>query len=474
MKNRVKLITSFLLGAILATAFTIFISPFRLRTIVAPANIGRIAAIEDVYHRLRDFHFFYDGDERALVNGAIEGMVNAIGDPNSTFFTMEDFRDFSSNLGESFYGIGAEVTTINGYTMIVSPFPGSPAEEAGLMANDVVITIDDENVVGRPLGEVISMIQGPEGTQVTMGIRRAGQDDLVYITPTRGRIPQESVRSELKIVDGIPIGYLRVLVFGEATAREFKEAITELEASGIQGLIVDVRNNTGGYLRAVIEMLDYLLPEGEVITSVVDRNGRGETFTSSGETEGKTYPIITLINGGSASASEIFAAAMKEAAGQEVVGMPSFGKGTVQVSLPLDDMHMLKITNQIWRTSAGNWINEEGVQPTITVEEPDFYFYFQVFLGEAGEVGYDTVSPAVQSAQNILNAVAGADIRSDGYFDQNTYLAVQDFQRDNNLEVTGTLNNETATALTMALRDRIRDPQYDTQLQRALEVLISE
>ena len=471
MKNIIKIIISFLLGMALTVALALFLIPTRLRTIVSPANQGEIGAVEDVFNRLRNLHFFYEGDDEGLINGAIEGMINSLGDPHSTFFTMDDFSNFVSGLSESFYGIGAEVTSINGNTMIVSPFPGSPAEIAGLMPNDLVITVDGEDVVGRGLQEVIRLIQGPEGTTVRMGIRREGNPELIYIEPVRGRIAQESVRSQLKEVNGIPVGYVQVSTFGEATAREFVAAINALEEQGIEGLVVDMRNNSGGYLRAVLDMLDYILPEGLVMTSVVDRDGRGDTFMTSNTDPGKTYPIVTLINGGSASASEIFAAAMKEAANQEVIGTPSFGKGTVQVSLPIDESHMLKITTQIWRTSAGNWINEVGVQPTLFMDAPDFYMFPQVFLEEGNEVVFDTVSSSVMSAQNILMTLGYLEDRNDGYFDTSTVASIEAFQSNRGLEVTGTLNNETATALTMALRDKIRDPQFDIQLQTALKLI---
>ncbi|MCL1950924.1 MAG: S41 family peptidase [Turicibacter sp.] len=470
MNHKIKLFVSFLLGVALTGAVAIFFVFNQARTIVSPSNAGTIDAVEDVFNRLRSLHYFYEGDDQQLINGAIEGMVNALGDPHSSFFTLDEFDNFSSGLRDSFVGIGAEVTSVNGYTMIVNPFPGSPAEEAGLMPNDLVITIDGENVVGMPLNEVIGNIRGPEGTEVTMGIRRGGSAELIYLVPVRGVIPQESVRSELKMVDEVPIGYVQILSFGESTAAEFFAAISDLESQGIEGLVVDVRNNSGGYLRAVVDMLDYLLPEGEVITSVVNREGRGETFMSSGESPGKTYPIVTLINGGSASASEIFAAAMQEAARQEVVGLTSFGKGTVQVTIPLDAAHMLKITTQVWRTSDGNWINETGVEPSVVVEDPEFYFFSQVIVEDGNEITFDTVSPVVMNAQNILQLMGYLEDRNDGYFDQATVDSVRAFQESQGLEVTGTLNSETATALSLALREKARDPQFDSQLQAALQI----
>ena len=254
--------------------------------------------------------------------------------------------------------------------MIVSPFPNSPADVAGILANDLVVEVDGENVVGQSLQDVTNKIKGPVGSTVTLGIQRNDNTDLIYIEVTRQAIDQETVKTELIPVGEESIGYLQITTFGENTANEFKQGIESLEEQGMTSLIVDLRNNSGGYLTSVVEMVDYLLPADKVITTIEGRDGGGTTYKTS--TEGKDYPIVTLINEGSASASEIFAAAMKEAGGYEVIGTTSYGKGTVQVSMPLDDHSSLKITTQVWKTPDGNWINEEGVTPTIEVEAPDF------------------------------------------------------------------------------------------------------
>ena len=249
----------------------------------------------------------------------------------------------------------------------------------------------------------------------------------------------------------------------------FKQGIESLEEQGMTSLIVDLRNNSGGYLTSVVEMVDYLLPADKVITTIEGREGGGTTYKTS--TEGKDYPIVTLINEGSASASEIFAAAMKEAGGYEVIGTTSYGKGTVQVSMPLDDHSSLKITTQVWKTPDGNWINEEGVTPTIEVEAPDFYYYYQVYLTDGKSLAYDMVDASIQNAQNILNTLGYRVDRTDGYFDKSTQEAVKAFQKDSGIEPTGVIDGKTAGDLTLALRDKVRDKQYDTQLQKAIGVL---
>lgn len=162
---------------------------------------------------------------------------------------------------------------------------------------------------------------------------------------------------------------------------------------------------------------------------------------------------------------------MKEAGGYDVIGTTSYGKGTVQVSMPLDDHSSLKITTQVWKTPDGNWINEEGVTPTIEVEAPDFYYYYQVYLTDGKSLEYDMVDGAIQNAQNILKTLGYNVGRIDGYFDQSTQEAVKAFQKDSGLESTGIIDNKTASELTLALREKVRDKQYDTQLQKAIGVL---
>ena len=400
-KRVLQLVGSFCLGAVVTLLLSlVFPAKNPAQTIVSPANYGETASINQVYEALKTYHYFYEGDSQSLIDGAISGMIDALGDPHSTYFTMTDYENFVEHLEETYSGIGCEVTTVNGYTMIVSPFPDSPADEAGILANDLVVEVDGENVVGQNLQEVTSKIKGPVGSTVILGIQRNDNPELISIEVTRQAIDQETVKSELIPAGEDLIGYLQISTFGENTANEFKQAIEALEEQGMTSLIVDLRNNSGGYLTSVVEMVDYILPPDQVITTIESRDGSGTTYKTT--SEGKDYPVVTLINEGSASASEIFAAAMKEAGKYDVIGTTSYGKGTVQVSMPLDDHSSLKITTQVWKTPDGNWINEEGVTPTIEVEAPEFYYYYQVYLIDGAPLEFDMVDTAIKNAQNIL------------------------------------------------------------------------
>lgn len=426
-----------------------------------------------VFDMLQNTHYFFD-EENDLVRGAIDGMIAATGDFYTRFFTMSDFDGAMNHLRESFYGIGAEVTVINGDATIVTPMPGSPAESYGVMPGDVVLSVDGVNVRDENLSEVIDRIRGEYGTVVRLGILRNGSD-LLYIDITRGRIVNETVTTDVFESEGKTIGLIRVSTFGEATQRDFREAVDELDNLGIDGLIVDLRNNGGGYLNAVNGMVSYLLPSGLPITSATDRDGRETLHSTRGNNSHRLdVDIVTIINGGSASASEIFAAAMMESGGFEVLGTTSFGKGTVQQSRQINADSMLQLTIQAWRTPHGNLIEGHGVEPTIYVEPSAFLFIPQVNLGEEEALTYDMVHNGIMSAQLILETLGYEVTRTDGYFDTTTQTAIRLFQSDNDLDVTGEINSQTATALTMALREKARNPQYDAQIQAAIDWFLGE
>ena len=421
-----------------------------------------------VLNELQNNHYFFD-ENNDLIRGAIDGMIAATGDSYTSFFSLSDFEGAMSHLRESFYGIGAEVTTINGAATVVTPMPGSPAESYGVLPGDVIMSVDGVDVRDENLRDVINRIRGEYGTVVRLGILRSGSD-LIYIDVTRGRILNETVTTDVFKTNGMTIGFIRVTTFGEATLRDFRDAIGTLDEVGIDGLIVDMRNNSGGYLNAVNGMVSYLLPSGLPITSAVDRNGRETVHSTRGDSSARLdVDIVTLINGGSASAAEIFAAAMMESGGFEVIGTTSFGKGTVQQSRPIRNDSMLQMTIQVWKTPDGHLIEGYGVEPTIYVEASEFLRILQVSLGDEDLLEYDMVHSGVMNAQLTLDAL-GYDVnRTDGYFDLSTVHALQVFQADNDLEVTGTIDSITASTLSMLLRNKARNPEYDAQIQAAIE-----
>ncbi|RNA67530.1 S41 family peptidase [Alteribacter keqinensis] len=408
-------------------------------------------------------------DEEELLEGAINGMLEVLDDPYSVYMDQETAREFMDSLDSSFEGIGAEVSMTNGKVTIVAPFRDSPAEKAGLRPNDQIVGIDGDSIEGLSLYEAVLQIRGEKGTTVTLTVERPGVSEELNIDVVRDTIPIETVTSELIEEDGAKIGLIEIRSFSESTATDFEEQLHALEKEGIDGLVIDVRGNPGGFLQSVEDIGNLLVPGGEPIVQIENREGERIRHVSNLEEE-KEYPIATLINEGSASASEILAAALKEAGGHHVVGETTFGKGTVQQTLQLGDGSELKLTLFRWLTSDGNDINEVGVEPTEEVRQPDFFYVSPVQAEDPLE--FDMNSEQVENAQLMLEGLDYDPGRTDGYFSSETEEAVRAFQDDEGLDVTGVIDEDTAWALQDRVVEAVRDRENDLQFKRAIELLI--
>jgi carboxyl-terminal processing protease len=404
-----------------------------------------------------------------LVDGAIEGMVKTLDDPFSSYMNQKDTKDFNSSLQSTFEGIGAEVTLKNEKVTIVSPFKGSPAEKAGLHPEDQILKVNGKSLEGLSLSDAVMKIRGPKGTKAELEIVRAGTTEPMKVVVVRDDIPIETVYGETITKDGKTYGKLEITQFSENTARHFKNELKKLEAKKISGLIVDVRGNPGGLLNSVVDIANQLVPNKGVILQVQYGDGKKEVFRS--EMGKAKYPIVVLTDKGSASASEILAAGLKEN-GYKVVGTQSFGKGTVQNTLPLEDDSQLKITIAKWLTPDGNWIHKKGITPDVKVEQPAYFK--ATAIPDSKELVKDMNSPEVKNLQLILNGIGSNPGRRDGYFDSRTETAVKTFQGHHQLPATGKVDKKTAALLQEELIKRIKDKKNDIQLQTAVDVLKNE
>lgn len=416
------------------------------------------------YDTLKD-GYYKDVDDKALVNGAINGMVEALGDPYSDYMNEEETSSFHSSLDSSFEGIGAEIQEKDGTIIIVSPLKGSPAEKAGLKPNDKVLSVDDKSVHGMSSSEVVMLIRGEKGTKVKLLIERSGTKEPITMTIKRDTIPIETVYGEM--IDD-QIGKVQITSFSQNTSTELVEKLNELQKQGMKGLVLDLRQNPGGLLDEAIKISSLFVPEGKVLLKVEDRDGKIEEMKSN-NTENPNMPLVVVIDKGSASASEILAAAVSESANVPLVGEKSFGKGTVQRSQDFSDGSNLKFTTDKWLTPKGNWIHEKGIKPDYAVSLPDYANLTVVNPDE--EFKLSSSSEQVKSAQQMLKAVGYNPGRVDGFFDENTKKAVIAFQKAEQLEATGVLKGETTTRLMQRLSEKIS--QNDTQIKKAVEVLKS-
>lgn len=303
-------------------------------------------------------------DQVELMRGAISGMLQSLGDPNTGYMDPDQFRQANAPLEGEYEGIGAWVDTSGEFLTIISPMEGSPAEEAGLQSGDQVIAVDGEDVTGMDPSLVLRKVLGPQGTTVRLTLMREGVDEPIEVSIVRKKITVPTLEGELREDN---ILYIRIYNFGENTADELRAMLREYRRLEPAGLILDLRNNPGGYLDTAIRVVSEFIKDGVVMYEEYG-DGRRTTFKARGNGLATDIPLVVLINEGSASASEITAGAIQDRKRGILVGSKSFGKGTVQKWTPLDDEQgAVKITIARWLTPNEQEINGVGLSPDVEV-----------------------------------------------------------------------------------------------------------
>lgn len=313
--------------------------------------------------KLVDDYYLNEIDDISFADGIYKGFIASLGDPYSTYYTADEYKALLESSSGVYYGIGASVNqdVKTGIITIVKPFKDGPAYKAGLLPGDIIARVDGEEVTGLDLFEVVSRIKGPEGTSVKISVIRDGETLEVKIT--RGKVENPTI--EYQMLDN-KIGYIIISEFDDVTVGQFKKAVDELEAQGMKSLIVDVRNNPGGLLDSVVNVLDRLLPPGLVVYTQ-DKYNKRETELAR-DYKKINVPMAVLINGNSASASEIFAGTLQDYEVATIIGTTSFGKGIVQKVIPLSDGTAVKLTVSKYYTPKGRNIHGTGIKPDIEVE----------------------------------------------------------------------------------------------------------
>lgn len=309
-------------------------------------------------------------DTRKVIEGAIKGMLATL-DPHSGYLDPDFYQDLQVQTRGEFGGLGIEVTIRDGLLVVVSPMEGSPAERAGIRPGDSIIKIDGKFAKEFSLVEAVKKLRGPKGSAITLSISRAGEPDLIEVTLVRDNIMVRSVRSRY-LGDGF--GYVRINQFMEKTTEDLRKALQRLHRSAggeLRGLILDLRNNPGGLLTQAVSVSDLFLKEGVIVYTDGRVEAQRQKFYAHARGTEPNYPIVVLVNGGSASASEIVAGAMKDHGRALVLGTQTFGKGSVQTITSLDNGGALTLTTALYYTKSGRSIQVTGVTPDIEIEAPE-------------------------------------------------------------------------------------------------------
>ena len=421
--------------------------------------------LELVYDTLVNGYVDKNISKDDLINGALKGMAEATGDPYTNYLVNDETAAIDETMTGSFGGIGAELRSENNRVIISNTREGTPSQKIGLQENDVILKVDGEDMEGKSISYVVSKVRGEVGTDVTLTIQRGTQELEVKIT--RAKIAIETVKGTVDSSDAT-IGHVQINSFAKNTAKEVEKAVTDLREKGVKKFIFDVRYNPGGLLDQAIMIANMFVDEGKTILNVENRDGQIKSYKASKDygTFKITEPYVLLVNEGSASASEILAAALKESADAKLIGKKTYGKGTVQSVIEVGDNAELKYTIAKWLTPNKTWIHKTGIEPTEEVSMPDYYNITIIDTREVVKEG--AVSDNVKTIETILKGL-GYDVTVDGYFDSKTTEAVKEFQKSKGLSETGEVDEKTGTALMSAIRDALK--ANDTQYKAAVKAL---
>ncbi|MBQ0728739.1 MAG: S41 family peptidase [Thalassolituus oleivorans] len=350
----------------------------------------------EIFERIRSA-YVEEIDDKTLFDYAIKGMLTSL-DPHSAYLQEDAFTDLQETTSGKFGGLGIEVGMENGLIRVITPIDDTPAEKAGIRAGDFIVTLDDEPVMGLTLSEAVERMRGEPGSKISLEVRRGDENELLSFTLERAEIKVASVRTEMMSGD---IGYVRITQFQEHTGAELKKALQKWTEDGqLNGLILDLRNNPGGVLDAAVDVVDAFISSG-VIVYTKGRNPQSELrFEATADTVAGDIPVVVLINGGSASASEIVAGALQDHKRAVIVGTQSFGKGSVQSVLPLTETSAVKLTTARYFTPNDRSIQAQGIVPDILVEQSEVTPYEERYYKESDLPGHLS-NPTVKAKNDV-------------------------------------------------------------------------
>lgn len=402
-----------------------------------------------------------------LWQGAINGALETLEDPYTTYMAPEEFESFTDDIEGHLVGVGINIERVGAYITVQSPISGSPAEAAGLQAGDRILEVDGRSIVEFTPDAAAKLIRGEAGTPVRLRIERPAEGRVFEVTIIRAEIEIPIVESEM-LPGGV--GYVRIHSFSSDLGRRFGNVIKEMQGQGLKGLVLDLRNNPGGYLNAATDMAGYFIPRGETAVLQVGRSGIQQPTVVLGQP--LNLPTVVLVNEGSASASEILAGALQDYGVATIVGTRTYGKGTVQSLIDLAGGSVLKVTTAEYLTPKGRKVHGVGIQPDVEVPalpmSPERIQALELSQGYSlGQISLEI--QAVQQRLNDLGYNAGSE---NGFFSRRLQQAIEAFQADQGLAVTGRIDGEFVQALNQAVAQHAAElRKQDVQREEALAVL---
>ena len=434
----------------------------RQTTTGVPSELKQVVS---TYDTIRS-NYYQKTSGKKLAAGAINGMLESLGDPYSVYLANTDKSSLDSTISASFGGIGATIEQTGKTLHIQSILPDTPAKHAGLRVGDQLIAVNGKDVASMTVDKAVAKIRGKIGTQVKVTVKRQGTRHTY--TMKRAKITTDTVTGALS-KQNRHVGIITMATFSEPTATQFEKTVKQLRKKGATGFVLDLRGNPGGMLDSALAIASMCLKDGQTIVKVQNRAGSTQVYKA-----GKTYdkgfkvkePLSILIDGNSASASEILSAALNENRAVPLVGEQSFGKGTVQNVASLNSQAEIKLTVAKWLTPKNHWINHKGLTPTVKVAYPA---YAKISGIGASSLKPEQTGTDVKAMQQMLAALGFDPGTVNGYYSADTVSAVKAFQEKHGLNATGTADDTTLTTLMQALSAKFTadDPQLKAAVKAA-------
>jgi len=423
-----------------------------------------------VYDEIADImeNDFLDTTESDLTleERMLTGMVGAIGDPHSSYLSTQQAQDLGTSINGSFQGIGITFIAVDGGALILDVYQNTPAQKAGLLSGDILTHVQGTSIAGYTSEKIKNIVQGESNTEVKLRLIRNGK--VKEVTATRGSV-ETSVAYEIRSENQHKIGYIRLTTFGDSVASVIEDILKNMQSQGVDTLVIDLRDNGGGYLEAAKSLLDLFVPEGEVMFRVQPKKGDEMAYKATNHQKYTFKNHFLLVNSGSASASEVMTGALKEICGFIVVGTTTYGKGTAQTQRVLSENAVLKYTYAKWLTPNGSWVHGQGIEPDYEIKNKTLDDFHIVSVKDSYQ--YDQVDEHIAYMQEMLKELGYAVDRTDGYFSLQTEKALKNFEKTYGLTQDGIYDQNDATLLLSALSYHIYHEIEDVQYQKIIELL---
>ncbi len=463
-KRRVKKDIIYIIACVLCLVIGLLGGYFIHGNTSSEANDATI--YDEVVSYIEDLYLDTTDSETEISERILSGMVSALGDPFSSYMTSEETEALNTSIDGSVEGIGVSYTTVDAGALIMHVYQDGPASNAGLLDGDIITHVEGTSIAGYSSDKIKNVIQGSSGTNVTLKVLRNGE--FKEFTLTRESV-ETSVYGEVRHLSSQSVGYLQITTFGSTSAELIEVYLQEFVEANVSAIIIDLRGNGGGYLNAVMDILDLFIDEGETLFSIADVNNNTSVYQATDREKYHFDKGYILVDSSTASASEVMSAGLKENLNYQLIGETTYGKGIVQTQITLSDGSTLKLTTQKWLTPDGNWIQGEGLTPDVTVNDITLSDFKIPDMSDSYQ--YDDVDDNISYMQLMLKQL-GYDIdRTDGYFSKYTETIYKQFENDYNLEVDGIFDEDDATILLSALSYQIYQLETDYSYEKVGDLL---